>query len=50
MGPINLFYSGTHLNRNPVNIIPSKYGWIFKGIVSPDWKGLRMVSLDRFEV
>jgi hypothetical protein len=22
----------------------------FKGIVSPDWKGLQMVSLDRFEV
>jgi hypothetical protein len=21
-----------------------------KGIVSPDWKGLQMVSLDRFEV
>jgi hypothetical protein len=23
---------------------------IVKGIVSPDWKGLQMVSLDRFEV
>jgi hypothetical protein len=23
---------------------------ILKGIVSPDWKGLQMVSLDRFEV
>jgi hypothetical protein len=23
---------------------------IIKGIVSPDWKGLQMVSLDRFEV
>jgi hypothetical protein len=23
---------------------------IFKGIVSPDWKGLQMISLDRFEV
>jgi hypothetical protein len=23
---------------------------LFKGIVSPDWKGLQMVSLDRFEV
>jgi hypothetical protein len=23
---------------------------IFKGIVSPDWKDLQMVSLDRFEV
>jgi hypothetical protein len=22
----------------------------FKGIVSPDWKGLQMVPLDRFEV
>jgi hypothetical protein len=22
----------------------------FKGIVSPDWKGLHMFSLDRFEV
>jgi hypothetical protein len=22
----------------------------FKGIVSPDWKGLQMISLDRFEV
>jgi hypothetical protein len=22
----------------------------FKGIVSPDWKGLQMVSLDRYEV
>jgi hypothetical protein len=21
-----------------------------KGIVSPDWKGLQMISLDRFEV
>jgi hypothetical protein len=23
---------------------------VSKGIVSPDWKGLQMVSLDRFEV
>jgi hypothetical protein len=23
---------------------------MFKGIVSPDWKGLQMISLDRFEV
>jgi hypothetical protein len=23
---------------------------LIKGIVSPDWKGLQMVSLDRFEV
>jgi hypothetical protein len=23
---------------------------ILKGIVSPDWKALQMVSLDRFEV
>jgi hypothetical protein len=23
---------------------------MLKGIVSPDWKGLQMVSLDRFEV
>jgi hypothetical protein len=23
---------------------------VVKGIVSPDWKGLQMVSLDRFEV
>jgi hypothetical protein len=23
---------------------------IIKGIVSPDWKGLQMISLDRFEV
>jgi hypothetical protein len=23
---------------------------LFKGIVSPDWKGLHMFSLDRFEV
>jgi hypothetical protein len=23
---------------------------LFKGIVSPDWKGLQMISLDRFEV
>jgi hypothetical protein len=25
-------------------------GIFFTGIVSPDWKGLQMVSLDRFEV
>jgi hypothetical protein len=24
--------------------------FLLKGIVSPDWKGLQMVSLDRFEV
>jgi hypothetical protein len=24
--------------------------YLFKGIVSPDWKGLQMISLDRFEV
>jgi hypothetical protein len=24
--------------------------WSVKGIVSPDWKDLQMVSLDRFEV
>jgi hypothetical protein len=23
---------------------------LFKGIVSPDWKGLHMFALDRFEV
>jgi hypothetical protein len=23
---------------------------LIKGIVSPDWKGLQMVSLERFEV
>jgi hypothetical protein len=23
---------------------------LLKGIVSPDWKGLQMISLDRFEV
>jgi hypothetical protein len=23
---------------------------LFKGIVSPDWKGLHMFSMDRFEV
>jgi hypothetical protein len=28
----------------------SKRQSLFKGIVSPDWKGLQMVSLDRFEV
>jgi hypothetical protein len=32
---------------------PSIIGWVdfgLKGIVSLDWKGLQMVSLDRFEV
>jgi hypothetical protein len=37
-----------------LSITHSKYstdkGIIIKGIVSPDWKGLQMVSLDRFEV
>jgi hypothetical protein len=27
-----------------------KGAFSLKGIVSPDWKGLQMVSLDRFEV
>jgi hypothetical protein len=35
-----------------LSIVMLNYFWIthFKGIVSPDWKGLQMVSLDRFEV
>jgi hypothetical protein len=32
------------------NLTVPRYSNIFKGIVSPDWKGLQMVSLDRFEV
>jgi hypothetical protein len=28
----------------------SRLKFIIKGIGSPDWKGLQMVSLDRFEV
>jgi hypothetical protein len=28
----------------------AKLGQSIKGIVSPDWKGLHMFSLDRFEV
>jgi hypothetical protein len=28
----------------------SAIGAGLKGIVSPDWKGLQMISLDRFEV
>jgi hypothetical protein len=31
-------------------VIIKKLKLYFKGIVSPDWKGLQMVSLDRFEV
>jgi hypothetical protein len=27
-----------------------RHAAFLKGIVSPDWKGLQMVSLDRFEV
>jgi hypothetical protein len=45
-------------NRNHINVatLPKNYFSIklfaipFKGIVSPDWKGLQMFSLDRFEV
>jgi hypothetical protein len=35
-----------------LSIIEFRKGETFniKGIVSPDWKGLQMVSLDRFEV
>jgi hypothetical protein len=33
-----------------VSIISFEIVIIFKGIVSPDWKGLQMVSFDRFEV
>jgi hypothetical protein len=39
-------------NTGPVSTkdhAKSLFGY-FKGIVSPDWKGLQMVSLDRFEV
>jgi hypothetical protein len=36
-----------HLNR----AIDTVHRYLLvKGIVSPDWKGLQMVSLDRFEV
>jgi hypothetical protein len=31
-------------------IMQLSYNFFLKGIVSPDWKGLQMVSLDRFEV
>jgi hypothetical protein len=32
------------------NLRARKYKGEIKGIVSPDWKGLQMISLDRFEV
>jgi hypothetical protein len=35
------------LSTNPALTVPETN---IKGIVSPDWKGLQMVSLDRFEV
>jgi hypothetical protein len=35
------------VNRRKINAVS---GLLFKGIVSPDWKGLQMISLDRFEV
>jgi hypothetical protein len=42
---IDIFYV-LHIKNSPsdINTIP------LKGIVSPDWKGLQMISLDRFEV
>jgi hypothetical protein len=33
-----------------INILIAYVWLILKGIVSPDWKGLQMISLDRFEV
>jgi hypothetical protein len=37
-------------NRNTSKTIQTLMSSFIKGIVSPDWKGLQMVSLDRFEV
>jgi hypothetical protein len=38
------------LKQVKISILNAYWNFDFKGIVSRDWKGLQMVSLDRFEV
>jgi hypothetical protein len=44
-----IFISHTPSHPNPAQPLGALSAAL-KGIVSPDWKGLQMVSLDRFEV
>jgi hypothetical protein len=45
----NISYPKLLYNKKGVKQLPIILSGL-KGIVSPDWKGLQMISLDRFEV
>jgi hypothetical protein len=47
---LSLFEHREHFLSSYQNYQTSPQIVHFKGIVSPDWKGLHMFSLDRFEV
>jgi hypothetical protein len=49
LGANNFFAIFGTFGRYVTNLRGTFVG-IFKGIVSPDWKGLHKFSLDRFEV